>query len=79
MAAKGKTTHNDPQGEPNATVTLEPPQGNPFYFGYLDGITDPFAKGLTSTSLDGGVIFFNVETRYHLHILFLNFIERNLM
>eukprot|EP00128_Syssomonas_multiformis_P006969 Colp12_sorted_trinity150504_noHs@35498 len=67
VAAKNKTLYHDgPQGEEGATVTIEPsmgPEHGPFYLGIFDGLTNPLVRGLTSTSLDGGVIFFNVEPR----------------
>jgi hypothetical protein len=57
------TLHNDPQGEPNATVKLTPPcpTAKPFYFGVWHKLTDPFSRGLTSTSADGGVLWANVD------------------
>lgn len=64
VTAKGKTWHDDPQGEQNATVSISPSYGGkPYYFGYLDGWTNPFERHLTSTSLDGGVIFLDVPPR----------------
>jgi len=69
VCAANKTMENVPQGEPNTTVAIHPPMpagsAPPFYFGafkegLLKNLTDPFAKGLTSTSFDGGVVFLNV-------------------
>jgi len=71
VTAKNRTTWNDPQGEPDSVVSLDYQTDlqNIFYFGYLDGLTDPFVRGLNSTSLDGGVIFFNVEPRAEPYVI----------
>jgi hypothetical protein len=64
-----KTLDDVPQGEPNATVELLPATPDaPFYFGIfesgpLKGKTNPFIRGLTQTSDDGGIGFFNVPAR----------------
>ena len=61
-----KTLNDLPQGIEGATVKLSPSTNTvPFYFNVVTGNifhgkTNPFTKGLTSTSLDGGVIFFNL-------------------
>lgn len=61
-----KTMDDIPQGEPDAKITLSPfINETPFYFdifksGPLKGKTNPFTKGLTQTSDDGGVAFFNL-------------------
>lgn len=64
-----KTLDDIPQGEPGAVVTLVPyVNETPFYFdifknGPLKGKTNPFTRGLTTTSEDGGVAFFNLPPR----------------
>ncbi len=61
-----KVLHDLPQGEAGATVTLSPAVNEqPFYFGIfekgpLKSRTNPFPQGLTKTSEDGGVAFFNL-------------------
>lgn len=61
-----KTMDDIPQGEPDAKITLSPNiNETPFYFdifktGPLKGKTNPFTKGLTQTTDDGGVAFFNL-------------------
>ena len=66
ITAYHKTMNDIPQGEAEASVTLAPYiNETPFYFdifksGILKGKTNPFTKGLTSTSEDGGVAFFNI-------------------
>jgi len=65
VCAYNKTLRDDPQGEPNVTVSIFPPVdgpgGVPFYFGvFPNNLTNPFQRGLNVTSLDGGVLFFNV-------------------
>lgn len=61
-----KTMDDLPQGIADATVTISPYiDETPFYFdiftsGPLKGKTNPFTKGLTKTSEDGGVAFFNL-------------------
>lgn len=63
VCAYNMTLHDDPQGEANTTVTIEPtyPGSTPFYFGVTaDNKTNPFIRGLNETSLDGGVLFLNV-------------------
>ena len=69
ITAYQKTMDDDPQGEANAIAILSPDVNSvPFYFdifdsGPLKGKTNPFTKGLTQTSLDGGVAFFNLPPR----------------
>jgi len=65
VAAANKSIGQVPQGEPNATCSIFPAavEPEPFYFGYVDGLTNPFARGLTETTLDGGVLFCNVAVR----------------
>jgi len=66
ITAFHKTMDDDPQGEVHAKVTISPSvDEKPFYFdiftsGPLKGKTNPFTKGLTETSEDGGVAFFNL-------------------
>ena len=66
ITAYHKTLDDIPQGEPAAKVTLYPATDEtPFYFdifksGPLKGKTNPFVRGLTETSEDGGVAFFNL-------------------
>lgn len=66
VTAHNKTLQDLPQGEENSHAYLVPAADlQPFYFGiFKDGplknYTNPFAKGLTATSLDGGVAFINV-------------------
>eukprot|EP00698_Gefionella_okellyi_P002213 TRINITY_DN12033_c0_g1_i1.p1 TRINITY_DN12033_c0_g1~~TRINITY_DN12033_c0_g1_i1.p1 ORF type:complete len:260 (+),score=38.10 TRINITY_DN12033_c0_g1_i1:110-781(+) len=62
VTAENKTMYDDPQGEPNATITLDPPLSlqPPIYFGVLWGITDPFVYSRTNTSADGGVLLINI-------------------
>mmetsp|Transcript_32910 Transcript_32910/g.82673 ORF Transcript_32910/g.82673 Transcript_32910/m.82673 type:complete len:248 (+) Transcript_32910:59-802(+) len=64
VTAPGKTIYDDPQGEANSTCTLSPSRSSPshpYYFGmFKNGATNPFTRGLNSTSQDGGVVFFNV-------------------
>lgn len=66
ITAYHKNMDDDPQGEEGATVSLAAhPEQPPFYFdifrsGPLKGKTNPFTKGLTSTSEDGGLLIFNV-------------------
>ena len=61
-----KTLNDDRQGEVGAVVTLSPRVDvKPFYFGVfeegpLKDKTNPFAKGLTAVSGDGGIAFFNL-------------------
>eukprot|EP00038_Savillea_parva_P019204 m.26761 g.26761 ORF g.26761 m.26761 type:complete len:267 (-) comp4345_c0_seq1:172-972(-) len=60
------TLDSSPQGEPGAVATLLSPGGSPtaippYYFGiFKDNKTNPFARGLNTTSRDGGVVFLNV-------------------
>ena len=70
VTAYHKTLNDDPQGEPDATVSVIPAvnKATPFYFdifkeGPLTGKTNPFTQGLTATSEDGGVAFFNLPPR----------------
>lgn len=69
ITAFHKTLDDVPQGITGATVTLSPAMHEvPFYFdiykgGLLKGKTNPFTRGLTATSEDGGVAFFNLPPR----------------
>lgn len=69
ITANGKTLDDDEQGEPEAKVTLTPfVNETPFYFdifkdGPLKGKTNPFTKGLTLTTKDGGIGFYNLPPR----------------
>jgi hypothetical protein len=69
VTAYHKTLDDLPQGEKGAVVMLEPSiKERPFYFdiftsGPLKGKTYPFPTGLTVTSDDGGIAFFNVPPR----------------
>jgi hypothetical protein len=69
ITAYHKTLDDIPQGEANATVTLSPAVNvQPFYFdifkdGLLKGKTNPSTHGLTKTTEDGGVAFFNLPPR----------------
>ena len=66
VCAENKTLDDDPQGEPGATIELDPPptvKVPPFYFGIIDGKTNPFSRGLLNTSADGGAAWFNVPVR----------------
>ncbi|MBV9575533.1 MAG: carboxypeptidase regulatory-like domain-containing protein [Gammaproteobacteria bacterium] len=69
ITAYGKILQDIPQGEAGAKVTLTPAVNEvPFYFdifkeGPFKGKTNPFTKGLTQTSEDGGVGFFNLPPR----------------
>jgi hypothetical protein len=61
-----KTMDDIPQGEEGAKLTLSPAvDETPFYFdifksGPLKDKTNPFSKGLTATSDDGGAAYFNL-------------------
>eukprot|EP01130_Rhizamoeba_saxonica_P001207 TRINITY_DN1110_c0_g1_i3.p1 TRINITY_DN1110_c0_g1~~TRINITY_DN1110_c0_g1_i3.p1 ORF type:complete len:183 (-),score=39.25 TRINITY_DN1110_c0_g1_i3:178-726(-) len=70
VTAYGKTINDDPQGEANATITMVPKGTTelPYYLGIWRGKTNPFVHG-TSTSLDGGVVIFNVKPREEPYIL----------
>ncbi|VVC76949.1 hypothetical protein AQUSIP_22760 [Aquicella siphonis] len=69
VMAYGKTLDDPEQGEPGAKITLTPSVNvTPFYFdifeeGPLKGKTNPFTKGLTLTTRDGGVGFYNLPPR----------------
>lgn len=69
ITAYHKTLGDVPQGIDGTTVTLSPAVNViPFYFdiytsGPLKGKTNPFTRGLTATSEDGGVAFFNLPPR----------------
>ncbi len=69
ITAFHKTMEDVPQGEEGAVVTLTPAiSQQAFYFdiyqsGPLKGKTNPFTHGLTQTSEDGGVAFFNLPPR----------------
>tara|TARA_R110000868_G_scaffold244441_8_gene500764 strand:+ start:2066 stop:2830 length:765 start_codon:yes stop_codon:yes gene_type:complete len=75
ITAYHKTLHDVPQGEENAVVTLTPAVNEvPFYFGIyesgpLKGKTNPFTRGLTKTSEDGGVAFFNLPPREQPYVM----------
>lgn len=75
VTAFGKTMDDDEQGEPDAAITLTPyVNETPFYFdifkdGPLKGKTNPFTKGLTQTTKDGGVAFFNLPARDKLYTI----------
>jgi hypothetical protein len=66
ITAYHKNMDDDPQGEKDATITLaRRTENKPFYFdifrsGPLKGKTNPFTKGLTQTSDDGGLLIFNL-------------------
>jgi hypothetical protein len=67
ITAHGKTMDDAPQGEVDAKAVLIPDTGfTPYYFGVftegpLKDKTNPFAKGLTLTSADGGVLYANLQ------------------
>jgi hypothetical protein len=69
VLAYHKTMDDLPQGEENATVSLTPyVKQTPFYFdifksGPFKDKTYPFPTGITKTSKDGGIAFFNVPAR----------------
>lgn len=69
ITAYHKNMDDDPQGEENAVVSLSGHLDQPvFYFdifssGPLKGKTNPFTKGLTATSEDGGLLIFNLPPR----------------
>lgn len=75
VMAYGKTLDDPEQGEPEARITLSPfVDATPFYFdifkdGPLKGKTNPFTKGLTLTTKDGGVGFYNLPPREEPYIL----------
>lgn len=64
-----KTMDDLPQGEEGAVIKVSPAVSDvPFYFGIyesgpLKGKTNPFIKGLVSTSDDGGVAITNLPPR----------------
>ena len=66
VTAYGKILADTPQGVADAAVQLIPDVGEtPFYFGVYDSgplkdKTNPWKKGLTKTSVDGGIFLFNV-------------------
>lgn len=66
ITAYHKTMDEAPQGEVDAKVTLLPDLNvTPFYFGVfksgpLKDKTNPFIKGLTQASEDGGATYFNL-------------------
>lgn len=70
-----KTMDDIPQGLPGARLVVSPPvQTKPFYFdiyrsGPLADKTDPFTKGLTETSEDGGAAIFNLPARAEPYLL----------
>jgi len=69
IIANGKTLNDVPQGEENAKLVLSPAVNEPvFYFGiFKDGMfkgkTNPFPKGLTAATEDGGAGFANLPPR----------------
>jgi hypothetical protein len=69
ITAFHKTMEDCPQGEAGATISISPyTHEAPFYFdifkqGPLKDKTNPFAKGLSQTSDDGGVLLFNLPPR----------------
>lgn len=76
ITAYHKTLEDVPQGMTGTTVTLTPAVNIiPFYFdiyksgGPLKGKTNPFTRGLTATSEDGGVAFFNLPPRDEPYVL----------
>ena len=66
IIAHNKTLNDVPQGVEGADVTITPNVNEkPFYFGIfysgpLKDYTNPFTKGLSKTSEDGGVAYFNL-------------------
>lgn len=60
VCALNKTIDDAPQGEPGVEVFLDPPGPKAFFFGVFRNLTNPFARGLNTTSADGGVLFANV-------------------
>lgn len=66
VTAFHKTMDDCPQGEADAKLQLIPDMGlDPFYFGVFESgplkdKTNPFKRGLTFTSPDGGVLLFNL-------------------
>lgn len=75
ITAYHKTLDDLPQGEANAIVTITPNVKEiPFYFdvfksGPLKDKTYPFPTGITETSHDGGIAFFNLPPRAEPYIL----------
>lgn len=75
ITAYHKTMDDEPQGEANAILALTPEIYSPvFYFdifksGPLKGKTNPFTKGLTQTTDDGGILIFNLPPRDELYTL----------
>jgi len=69
ILAYGKTMDDVPQGESGAKLLLTPSIDEPvFYFdifkdGPLKGKTNPFTKGLTEASEDGGAGYINLPPR----------------
>lgn len=69
ITAYHKTLDDVPQGESSAIVTLTPSVNEtPIYFGIyesgpLKGKTNPFERGLTRTTEDGGAAYFNLPPR----------------
>lgn len=67
ITAYNKTLYDDPQGEPNAKAIVTPNHYDGIHYfgvfasGPLKGKTNPFEKGLTETSLDGGILIFNID------------------
>lgn len=64
VQAAGMTLEDAPQGEAGAELKIVPEvPGKPYYFGLIMKWTNVLSRGLTSTSGDGGVLFFNVPPR----------------
>lgn len=67
VTAYHKTLNDDPQGEPGAVIVLRHLgklvhlKNKPFYFGIMKGKTNPFTPNLKQTSLDGGVLIYNLR------------------
>lgn len=67
ITAYHKNMDDIPQGEQNSVISLNIRSDQPvFYFdifhsGPLKGKTNPFTKGLTQTSEDGGLLIFNLS------------------
>lgn len=73
ITAYHKTLDMVPQGETEAQIILTPTtHEQPFYFDIfekspLKGMTNPFTKGLSSTTADGGAAFFNLPASDQLY------------
>lgn len=68
ITAYHKTLKDDPQGEPGARVQLWHNgkryllSTRPYYFGVIAGKTNPFTSKLKKTTLDGGVLIYNLPS-----------------